>query len=246
MLKKNKINILYLLGVSMLIFLASCVDTNVQPIPSKFDFRSEVKVVNFTDGSATFTLKSNQNNGADVNFPQSALGDESPASGQTFQDIPSGAKDLIISSGGASFTAKFVADTDRKMRLFVFGDATNGYTIVKSVQRYVWQTKSSKNNSALFPVDSAEVSFINGSPDATVSGIEVAGGGLDTSITLGTLKTGDGHGYMKFKKGSYTVNVISGSDTLNTFSLTLASQERKTAAVYDTKANIKSKVFIDD
>ena len=51
--KADRVKLIYFFSISLLIFLYGCIDTNVQVIPSSFDFRSQLKVVNLASKSGT-------------------------------------------------------------------------------------------------------------------------------------------------------------------------------------------------
>jgi len=105
----------------------------------------------------------------------------------------------------------------------------------------------------LYPVDSAYVAFINGSPNASFDTLIVKGTGIDTFAFKKSLKMGDGAAYMKFAAGTDTLYFISTSDTLDSGSRTLimkefnfVSQGRYTSVIYDAIQSLKIKVYQDD
>ncbi|HKJ81465.1 MAG TPA: hypothetical protein VJ954_05530 [Ignavibacteriaceae bacterium] len=251
MRKADKIKLLSIISISLILFLSGCVDTSVQPIQSSFNFRSQIKIVNLAPntGSAavTMAIASGGSNSYDV-----AYGDESPASGQPFSDVPAGSKTFDISyTNGGSNNFKIVTETDMKMRLFILSDTTNTRSLVKSTQRYVWQTKGSDNGKGLYPADTAQLAFVNGCPDVSVSSLIFHVVPTDTTIAdiNVSVSKGDflgGRGYAKVKAGSYSVFVVAGKDTVATMSFNGQSQGRYTAVIYDRLTNIQNKIFTDD
>jgi len=242
MLKYNKKLILFLIPISFLLFLVSCVDTDVQPIPSEFNFESEINVVNLAPNTLTVSVVSTHDNGADINYGEIMSGAES---GSSFTKLPSGAKALLLN---ANDTLKFVADTDRKIRVFVVFDSTNGYDFIKSVLRYTWQTD--KSDTVVYSSDYAQIAFVNGSsenqldslwcfgeisPDSTADSLYTSGFGYTDKI-----------GYGKFAPGHYKFYAISGGDTLSTAESDFNALSKYTVAFYDENSTLKSEVYVDD
>ena len=241
MKKQTTIKLIALVGISLMFLFAGCVDTSVQPIPSHFNFRSQVKVVNLGYANG-ISITMNSQTGGPISFGTIAFGAESPTT-LSFKDVPAGSKTIVASAN----TFKFVTGTDLKIRLFIVGNNSTGRVLVKSIERKIWQTKSSPSDKNLYPVDSAYVFFMNGSPDATVDGLIFKGGNTDTTVVFNkTLKMGEGASYMKLPAGSGTVYIISGSDTLSTNTYNFKSQSRYTSAIYDVKSNLKFKIYQDD
>ncbi len=245
MLKNNGLKIVIFLGIGLLLFLASCVDTSVNPIPSSFDFKSQVNIVNLAEGVSQAAVSLKSKDGSTDNFGPVAFGAESPAG--SFKEVSAGTKTIIFNHNNTTEKFQFSAETDKKMRVFVYGPAGER-DIYRHVERYIFQTKDAENNEHLYPKDSAQVAFFNGSSDAVVAGLEAVGGGVDTLLSFAKdTKMGMAAPYSQLKAGSYTFYVISAaSDTLTSFSAKLESKKRYTAVVYDVIANIKTKVFTDD
>ncbi len=231
---KNKLLVLSVL--SIIVYVGGCVDTSVQPIPNQVDYRSQIKIVNLVQGSNAATLTLNGTSLGSVNF-----GDETPAT-LTFLDIPAGNKVLDVNYGaGSTAELKFTANTDYKFRVFLIGTPANS-DFVKVLERYIWQTKDSQNGTALFPADTGQVAFFNGSPN-TVLNKATINDTLDVTLSLAT---GSIKNYIKLKAGTYSFKV-SYNDSLQTvFDYNVGSKSRYTVVVYDTLGSIKNKVLVDD
>jgi len=251
MKKQTTIKFVIFFGISLMFYLIGCVDTNVQPIPSQFDFRSQVKVVNVGyQGGADISLDGLT--GGLVPFNTVAYGDESPTT-LDFKDIAAGSKDLIIKYGSSVDTFKLVTDTDAKLRIFLMGNDTTKRVARKSIERNIWQTKSSATDQNLYPVDSTFVAFMNGSPNASFDTLIVEGASIDTIAFSKSLGMADAAPYMKFAAGTATLHFISSSDTLSSGSHTLiskeftfSSQSRNTCVIYHTIDDLKIKLYQDD
>jgi len=245
MLKNNGVRFLITLGISTLLFLAGCVDTSVNPIPSSFNFKSQLNIVNLAEGVAQADVSLRSKDGKVTNFGNVAFGAASNSGSYT--EIAAGTKVLLFSHDNTTEQFQFSADTDRKIRVFVYGPAGER-DIYRHIERYIFQTKDAANNEHLYPKDSAQVAFFNGSSDAEVSALEAVSSSIDTVISFGNaLGLGKAAPYAQLKADSYTFYVIgSASDTLTSFNMNLESKKRYTAVVYDVMANIKTKVFNDD
>ena len=249
MKKQTTIKFVIIFGISVMFYLLGCVDTNVQPIPDHFNFRSQVKVVNvgYENGGA---ISMNSVTGGPISFGTVGYGEES----LEFKDIPAGSKKLIINySSSAADTFSLVTDTDAKLRIFLMGNDTTKRVAKKSMERNIWQTKNSATDKNLYPVDSVYVAFMNGSPNASFDTLIVKGTSIDTFAFKKSLKMGDGAAYMKFPAGTDTLSFISSSDSLDSGSYTLitkefnfASQSRYTSVIYGTIQSLKIKVYQDD
>jgi len=245
MLKDNKIVLLFIVGISFMLLLAGCVDTSVNPIPSSFNFRSQVNVVNFAVGVDNASISMKAADGETISFGAVALGAESPSG--SFKDVPAGSK--IMSFNSESF--KFNTEVDKKMRLFVIGADSSNRQVVKFTQRYIFQTKGDPSNDFLYRKDTSAIGFVNGSPDAKVDSISFVSSDstiANTTISFpSSLKLGSVGGYWYVKAGTYTVNIIFGDSVLTSINSTkLNAQKRYTIAVYDTAGSLKNKVFTDD
>ncbi len=230
--------LLVAISICAVVFIAGCVDTDVNPIPPSIDYQSQMKVVNLVQGAGTATLTLNSQSLGTADF-----GGETPNSASAFLTIPSGSKTMNASfTTATSQSYQFAATTEYKMRVFLVGTAADNNAFVQ-YQRYIWQTKDSPNGTKLFPADTGWVAFFNGSPDATISTVEVNG----EDIHLSPLETGSGSPYVKLPAGTHTFDVYYNDDADHiTFDITVASKGRYTAAIYDVAASIKNAVFVDD
>ena len=225
--------------ICTIVFIAGCVDTSVQSIPSSINYSSQIKVVNLVScaGTATLTLDGQSLGAAE-------FGKEVPDSLSDFLTIPAGSKTLKASfTSAANQNYQFAAATDYKIRIFLVGTAASNDLFSKA-QRYIWQTKNSSNGKDLFPADTGQVMFFNGSPDAVLDSVFIN----DTlKIAFSSpLEMGDGSSYIKLKSGSYSFKVIYNGSLHTTFNYNLGAKDRYTAVIYDAAASIKNTVFIDD
>lgn len=236
-----KTKLLLAISICTLIFIAGCVDTSVQSIPPSIDYSSQIKVVNLVSGAGTATLTLNGQSLGTADF-----GSEVPGSQSTFLTIPSGNKTLsasFVSAANKNF--QFAAATDYKIRVFLVGTGASN-ELVANYQRYIWQTKDSENGRVLFPADTGQVAFFNGSPDAVLNSVTI--NGADTTIVEfdTPIAMGDGVTYTKLKSGSYSFDVLYNDTEHVTFNYILDSKGRYTAVIYDAATSIKNAVFIDD
>ena len=236
-----KTKLLMAISICTLIFIAGCVDTSVQSIPPSIDYSSQIKIVNLVSGAGTATLTLNGQSLGTADF-----GSEVPGSQSAFLTIPSGNKTLAATFATAtSKNFQFAAATDYKIRIFLVGTAASN-NLVSNYQRYIWQTPGSANEGALFPADTGQVAFFNGSPDALLNSVTFNGADTTTVEFDSPLAMGDGVTYTKLKSGSYTFDVLYNDSLHVTFNSTLNSKGRYTAVIYDAATSIKNAVFIDD
>jgi hypothetical protein len=225
--------------ICAVVFIAGCVDTSVQSIPSSIDYSSQIKIVNLVSGAGTATLTLNGQSLGSVDF-----GSEIPGPQSTFLTIPSGNKTLNASFATASSkNFQFAAATEYKLRIFLVGTAASN-DLVTNYQRYIWQTPGSDNGKNLFPADTGQIAFFNGSPDATLNSVTI-----DDTVTIefdSPLGLGDGASYMKLKAGNYSFNVLYNDSLHTTFIYDLGAKGRYTAVIYDDAVSIKNTVFVDD
>ena len=241
--KKSYIQKLLILGMALAFFIVGCVDTSVQPIPSSFNFRSEVALVNFAEGvgSADFTMSTS--NGETITFGTLAFG----AASSNFEDVPAGSKTLRFNSE----SYKFNTEIDKKIRVFVVGTSAER-KVVKFTQRYTFQSASNPADSSLYPENMTNLAFLNGSPDAEITKINAISSGGDTIVfSSSPLELGDIVSYQHLNAGTYTLDIISqgtAGDTVITSIQTppLNVKGRYTAAIYGMAASLNNKVFTDD
>lgn len=223
------------------VFFAGCVDTSVNPIPSRIDYSSQMKVVNLATGAGSATITLNGQSLGSVTF-----GGELPGPQSAFLTVPSGSKTLVASfDNGRSKSFRFSATTDYKFRAFLVGSAadTVGPSIVLVNQRYVWQTKDSENGKPLFPADTAWISVFNGSPDITINSIKIGANENEFSTPL---EVGKNSSYLKNVAGNFTIEITYNNTETISFSYSLNSKSRYTIALYDVSANLKYAVLVDD
>ena len=232
-----KSRLLLAIGICTVVFIAGCVDTDVNPIPSSIDYQSQLKIVNLVSGAGQATLTLNGQSLGTVDF-----GSEVPGSGSAFLTVGAGSKTLAATFASAtSQSYQFALETDYKYRVFLVGTASSN-NAVRVAQRYIWQTKDSQNGAKLFPADTGWVAIFNGSPDAVLNSVSING----TSTSLGNLVSGKGYKYIKLAAGNYTFDVTYDTDQHITFDYTVASKGRYTAVIYDAAASIKNAVLVDD
>jgi len=230
--------LLLIMSIWTVVFITGCVDVSVQPIPNSINYSSQIKVVNLVSGAGTATLTLNGQSLGSVDF-----GSEVPGSQLTFLTIPAGSKTLSASfTSAASKDFQFAAASDYKIRIFLVGTAASN-DLVTHTQRYIWQTKDSDNGKALFPPDTGQVAFFNGSPDAVLNSVTING---TTIIFDSPLEMGDGAPYIMLKSGSYSFNVLYNDSLHTTFDYNLGAKDRYTAVIYDAASSIKNTVFVDD
>ena len=232
-----KTKLLMAMSIIVVVFIAGCVDTSVQSIPSSIDYSSQIKIVNLISGAGTATLTLNGQSLGTVDF-----GSEIPGSQVAFLTIPAGNKTLNAVFATDTSDYLFAAATDYKLRVFLAGTAASN-ELFTQYQRYIWQTPGSANGSALFPADTGQVAFFNGSPDAVINSVTIN----DTTITFDSpLAMGIGTSYQKLNTGSSAFDVLYNDSLHVTFNYTLESKCRYTVAIYDAAASIKNAVFVDD
>jgi len=230
--------LLLIMSIWTVVFITGCVDVSVQPIPNSINYSSQIKVVNLVSGAGTATLTLNGQSLGSVDF-----GSEVPGPQLAFLTIPAGSKTLSASfASAASKDFQFAATTDYKIRIFLVGTAASNDLVTNS-QRYIWQTKDSDNGKALFPPDTGQVAFFNGSPDAVLNSVTING---TTIIFDSPLEMGDGAPYIMLKSGSYSFNVLYNDSLHTTFDYNLGAKDRYTAVIYDAASSIKNTVFVDD
>jgi hypothetical protein len=185
------------------------------------------------------------------------VGDEYPASGSAFSDIPAGTHTMISSFANVvkPDTSIGSLDSDKKVRVFVFENANGKIATSKVFERYTTQLKGSAYGTGLYPKDSTCIMFFNGASDTSLASFEVKGTNgtttvFDDTITVKTaLSTGQATAYYKLKIASnYAITFIAPDGNLSAVAtFTPQSQGRYSAVVYGSKsATYKSKVYTDD
>ena len=93
--------LLVTISICAVVFIAGCVDTDVNPIPPSIDYQSQMKVVNLVQGAGTATLTLNGQSLGTVDF-----GSETPGSSSAFLTIPSGSKTVAASFASSCGSSK--------------------------------------------------------------------------------------------------------------------------------------------
>ena len=252
MKKADKRRLLFIVSIGFILFLAGCVDTNVTNIPTTVDYRSDVNVVNLVAGmgAATVTMKEASGEalaaGQTITYSNIAMGDESPSG--SFKNIPAGIKTVYISYASSSSIDTIGALntlTNYKERLFLVGNNNSSRSIVTMIQRYI---SSTKDDTVLFPKNVAQIAFMNGSPDDTVSSVGMVSETDTSTVSLSSsIVMGDLLNYTQVDPGTYTFYVVSGSGHVAQQSnVTLSSQGRYTAIIYDYSNSLQIKILTDD
>lgn len=232
-----KTKLLLAISICTVVFIAGCVDTSVQSIPDRIDYSSQIKIVNLVSGAGTATITLNGQSIGTADF-----GSEVPGT-TGFLTIPSGNKTLNASFATAqSKDYLFAAATEYKLRVFLVGTAASN-DLVANYQRHIWQTPGSANGNALFPADTGQVTFFNGSPDAVLNSVTING---DITEFDSPLEMGDGTVYLRVGSGAASFDVLYNDSLHVTFNHDLMSKGRYTAVIYDAAASIKNAVFVDD
>ncbi len=241
MRKADKNKLWIIVGISLLFFLAGCVDTGVQVIPSTIDYTSQVKIVNLAAGMGSANVTMKTKNGNTITFNAIAFGDESAVT-----TVPAGSKTLSVtySGGGSDNNLPVVTETDYKMRLYLVGDA-NGRTLVKGVSRYIFQTSADTN---IYKKGIAQISFFNGSPNYNLSAVAAVLGSDTTDLGIAALASGEGsRSFTELTPGNYTFILTSGDDgSTSTITANLSEKARYILVAYDNKSSLKTKILTDD
>lgn len=224
----------------VIVVFNSCVDTSVQNI-TPIDYKSQVQFVNLAIGVGGVDIKVDGES-----FGKVAFGEQMAS----YREVSSGAKKVVLdydAAGVPNDTFSIVFDTERKMKIFIIGDATTR-TFVRADERYIWQTKDSKEGSHLFPADTFQVRIFHGARGGrSVDNIRIKFGNVDAGIAFTTpLAYGMISSYFKFKVAGvpYTFIARSGADSLTSVVITPEVKRRYTVVLYDSP--MKSKALIDD
>jgi hypothetical protein len=234
-----------------MLFLSSCVDTQVQNIEPSYDFHSLFKIANIASGSnVTSVTVINNSTGATEGEFALTLGTENPAEGQAFADIQSGSKKFILHGTGPVDGQLFIQtlDSERKYRVYIFNSDSGETSILKSDLRYTWQQKGTEEGKTLFYPDSAFVALLNCHTDSAVAFIEVMG--PDTNVidlSDAPLGNGDHATLMLSAPNNFTINLYSPDENLiTTMTLAAAGAGRYTAVLYGVRSEVVAKIFTDD
>jgi len=213
--------------VVILLGLVSCVDINKTNIPPGIDYRTMARFAHFAVGVGA----------ANITLDETAVGSVNFGAETAYGDYPAGTRVMKVTYSAARDTVKKAFETDRKVTVFIVGDATARDYIVAN-ERYIFAAKGVK--------DSALVRVFNASPDAgNVNLTAVAG--TTTASLASNLAFKKASAYAKVVAGTYQLTAVAGSDTLfKNVSQAFAALQRYTIAVYDQKASIKQKVLVDD
>ncbi|MDW8108094.1 MAG: hypothetical protein RMJ81_00385 [Candidatus Kryptonium sp.] len=222
----------------VIVVFNSCVDTSVQNITT-IDYKSQVQFVNLAIGVGGISIKVDGES-----FGTVAFSEQMPS----YREVPSGAKKVVVDYENPRIpndTFSIVFDTERKMRVFIIGDTTTR-TFVKADERYIWQTKDSKEGSHLFPADTFQVRVFHGVRGGrSVDSVRVRVGTRDTTIAF-PLAYSRVSSYIKFRVVGvpYTFIARSGRDSLTSVVINPEAKRRYTVILYDSP--MKSKALIDD
>jgi hypothetical protein len=247
--KADKFKLLYIFGISLIFYFMGCVDTSVQNMPSSVDYQSQIQLVNLASVSGTATIDVVNHEGKTEASNQLSVGSAFPADTQPFMDIPSGTKTFKVTFSNSSFNNDFklTVDTERKIRLFLINPDSSSTNMIKTDERYIWQTKNSDNAGDLYPAGTVSVAFFNASPTETIDSLFAQ----DSTLTP-SLAVGKGLGYMPFTAGSITVTFkkdtsgVGGDPVLATATFDAQSQGRYSAVLYGTTGNLHAKIYTDD
>ncbi len=249
--KADKFKLLYIFGISLIFYFIGCVDTSVQNIPTSIDYHSQVQLINLAahNGAATINIV-NADGVAEGSTGQLNVGDAYPADGQPFMDLPSGTKTFNVTfTSGATASFKLTIDTERKIRLLLVNPDASTTNLIKGDERYTWQEKNSSNAGDLFPADTAQISFFNATPDATIDSAFVQGELQD----IPSLSVGKGTPYLMYTPpATFTITFkqdttgAGGNPVLATATIGAQSQGRYSAILFGTQGNLQAKVYTDD
>ncbi len=123
--------LLILAGIGILFLFSSCVDTEVENIPTSFpDLKSQVRFVNNVKGLDAVVVVEN-----------TQVGTISPEDSSSYMEFLSGRKKVTASySTGPSVTENVSFDTDYKITFSIIEDTTTGERFFqKKLDGYVWE-----------------------------------------------------------------------------------------------------------
>ena len=262
MRKADKIKLSVMVGVSLLAFVVGCVDTAVQPIPTTIVYKSDVSIVNLVAGTGAATVNvyhsivdqaalDTNNLATKIDYSSATmsgtanLGSTLPSS--SYREMPSGGIAVVTSfANSAPDTFITSATSQYKMRFFLFGDSTAGSrSLVRSTERYTWQTPGSSEGAQVFPSGETAFRFVNGCPDASSLQIQIYSAADDSLLDFGDFNYQDVASYYQLPAGSYYF-LIYGDTSYDSVAVSMGSQKRYTIVSYNYDANLQSKVLTDD
>lgn len=249
--KIDKNKFLFSIIIGLILIWSGCVDTSVENIPDSFDFNSQLKIVNIASATNAQSITVLNKEGVEIGTFQIALGQESPAEGEPFMNIPSGAKTFIVHfASSPDQTFRLSLESERRIRLYILNPDAATTDILKSDLRYTWQVKNSVNGRGLFYPDSASVAFLNGTSDATIASVIAQSTEIDTLIHFDEALVVGGSSSLNLKApADYTIYFLSDTDdTLSTLTLNANALSRYTTVVYGSQGagTLTSKVYTDD
>lgn len=264
MRKADKIKLSVMVGVSLLAFVVGCVDTAVQPIPTTIVYKSDVSIVNLVAGTGAATVNvyhsivdqaamDTNNLATKIDYSSATmsgtanLGATLPAS--NYREMPSGGIAVVASYANSAAQDTFItsATSQYKMRFFLFGDSTAASrSLVRSTERYTWQTPGSSEGAQVFPSGETAFRFVNGCPDASSLQIQIYSAADDSLIDFGDFNYQDIASYYQLPAGSYYFLIWGDNNVYDSVAVSMGSQKRYSIISYDYNANLKSKVLTDD
>jgi hypothetical protein len=270
MRKADKIKLSIIVGVSLFAFVVGvvgCVDTSVQALPSTVNYSSEVNFVNLSTGLGTATFSTygsvvDQDSLAagilatkyDWSSPVSALsgaptlGSMLPANGSYLTE-PAGKKAIVVTySTGAQDTFKVSFDSNWKMRFFLLGDSSSASSriLMKSSERYIWQTPGSTDGAGIFPSGEAAFRYVNGCPDASFIQVQIYAAANDSLIDFANADYEESLAYYQLAAGNYYFLIVGDNNVYDSVAVSMGSMKRYTIISYGYNANLQSKVLTDD
>ena len=121
----NKNNLLFLIGIALLMFVSGCVDTRVENISPK-DYRSEVRFDNQVPGvDATITIDNSQ------------VGTVPSGGESAYFEASSGSRNIAATySSGSNVSQIMTLETDFKITITIVEDTLGVRSFVKSLDGY--------------------------------------------------------------------------------------------------------------
>jgi len=243
MRKADKNKLLVIVSISLLFFLAGCVDTGVQVIPSTIDFTSQVKIINLAAGMGTANVSLKTASGKTIPFSAIAFGSKSPLTA-----VPSGSAKLYVTyTTGGPDTIQVLAQTYYKMNFFIVSADGKKGSVVANLSRYI----QSAGDTSIYKKGVAQVSFFNGSPDGSLTSVSSVLGSDTSAIALeSSLAMGEGSStFVGLKPGNYKFILTASDGTTDSQTIVTANlteKNRYTVIVYDKMSSIKSTILTDD